>query len=121
MAENKWHDRDLDDLRAALDKALTGLNSEQQTGTRKVMVICHGLWGVIETLRAEMKKLQERRLVVCAFCDMEFPGGGDGTVKDTKGLEAHMRTCEKHPMRALEKKNKRLLALLEKAELPVEE
>lgn len=52
------------------------------------------------------------RVVTCIYCGMEY-GEGTPTSQDER-LTAHIRTCEKHPMRALETENAHLREGLEK-------
>lgn len=69
-------------------------------------------------LRAErdalLREIAAGRILRCAYCGKEYPPGTP-TSQD-EALTAHIRKCDKHPMRALEADRDRLLELVRRAE-----
>lgn len=72
--------------------------------------------GSLEFWRQKARKLQKaleraeavNRRTYCAYCGAEFLADGEAAEQ----VSEHIRTCEKHPMRALEAKHQETLNLL---------
>jgi len=77
-------------LRDRLNRALSGLVSEQLMGAERVLPICHRLFELIEAVQAEKRRIIKQAPVVCAFCGHEE--------RTLEGARNHIKTCEKHPM-----------------------
>jgi len=90
MAENEWYEKNLDDFRQKLNQALGSMTPEQRIGANMIMPILHGLYGVIEALREDQRRIIKQAPVVCAFCSHEE--------RTLDGARKHIETCEKHPM-----------------------
>lgn len=106
MAENKWKNKTWEELQSAFDKVLSGLSADQKCGAQKLTQIIHGQFLAMRELREEHQKSLERRVTVCAYCEEE--------VADLEALKVHAMTCEKHPMRAMERELKKLRGLAAK-------
>jgi uncharacterized coiled-coil DUF342 family protein len=72
-------------------------------------------------IMAEVKALTEERdlyrtrclSTYCGFCGEHFPADEDTQGEKTDAVQAHIRTCPKHPMRAVEEERDRLRARVE--------
>ncbi len=76
-------------------------DEETILGARFTLAACR------RVVAAEAKLAQLQGGTYCAYCGHEEPIDGDG-----ERIAEHIRTCEKHPMRAIEDRVRELLDLL---------
>lgn len=87
-------------------KALEELRTDLSTARQS-------LYEVVEQRNqavAYAKKLEAGRTLTCVYCGHEYPPGSPSHGADV--LTEHIKVCEKHPMRPLEKENRRLKKIL---------
>lgn len=115
MAEIKRHVKDRDAITDIYNRAYEALvNTIDDNGIPDTIVGARRMQAEIDLFKTENERLtariaeleEETKRTYCAYC-------GEAFVIDDQAatlVSEHIRTCEKHPLRAYEQENKRLTA-----------
>lgn len=93
--------RDISTIRQEELRLCARLQQEREA-SRKLAQMLESSNATIAALRDRVTELERANLsTICAYCGTFFEADADGRKVDD--LQAHMKVCEKHPMRKLER------------------